>query len=689
MSRSAPSNRKARRAAQKRGKGAGPAQEDVNALVGLYRAGRLEEAIEGARRFTQRWPKQAVGWNVLAASHQSAGRQAEAAEAYRRAIKLEPGNADARNNLGMALAALGELEEAEQAYRGAIAERARFPEALYNLGLVLAERGRTEEARACHEQVLALQPAFVDAHNALGNLHAAEGRATEAEACYRHALQRQPGYAEVHQNLAAALRAQGRLEEALASARAAVERKPAHVDGHNELALVLAASGRPADAEAACDRALELQPGHIGARLNRAQVLRDQGRTDEAEQAYRDALAEEPAHREALMGLGNLLADLGRAEEAQEIYRRAIEIAPDDARLHHHLAVVKRFEPGDPELDAIEAQLAQPGRGDEDRAFLHYAAARAHADAGAGPDTVFAHYAAGARCKRATLDYDVAEDERRLQAIARVFDADWLARHQGEPGPGPRPVFIVGMPRSGTTLVEQMLASHPRVHGGGERSDLDRIVARAEREHGQAFPDWVPGVAPETLADLAGAYREAVLAPVTGVDCVTDKMPANFRYLGLIAAMLPEARMIHVQRDPADTCLSCFTYLFAGRQAFTYDLAELGRYYRAFDALMRHWRAVLPGERLHEVHYEDLVRDPEPVLRGVLEHCGLAWDPRCLEFHRTERTVRTASAEQVRQPLYQHAIGRWQPYRRHLEPLFEALGPLSPDAMTPADGGRR
>ncbi|MDZ7830073.1 MAG: sulfotransferase [Halofilum sp. (in: g-proteobacteria)] len=233
------------------------------------------------------------------------------------------------------------------------------------------------------------------------------------------------------------------------------------------------------------------------------------------------------------------------------------------------------------------------------------------------------------------------------------------------------------MPRSGTTLVEQMLASHPRVHGAGERPDLRALIERADRDHDAPFPQWVAALAPGETASLGRAYCRMVVDP-HGADRVTDKMPANFAYAGLIRLALPNARIIHVRRDPADTCVSCFTYLFSGRQGFTYDLRDLGRYYRAYDALMAHWRDVLPGDFLLEVPYEELVDEPARWIEWMLSHCGLEWDDACLQFHRSERAVRTASAEQVRQPVYRSAIGRWRTYREHLSPLFEALGPLAP-----------
>jgi len=673
-----PSNRKKRRAARKRGKGGAPSQADVEALIGAYRAGRLDEAIAGARRFTQRWPGQAIGWNVLAASQQAAARPDEAVTAYERALELEPDNADAWNNLGLMLAQLGRAQEAAERHARALEVRPQFPKAQYNRGLALAQLGEHEAAEAAFRRVLEERPDFVEAYNELGNLHRAQGDLEAAESAYRRLLDKQPARADVRNNLGHALREQRRFDEAIATFRTALAQQPSSAPLYSGLGLALAEAGYPAEAEDAYQQALAIDPDDRGARLNYARALRDLCRLDEADAAYRAQLERDPDDLEALTGRANLLADRGQSAEAERLYGQALVIEPNNARLHFYRAMVRRFAAVDDELAALEACAREHDDGGEAGAFLRYALAKAYADIGCDPATVFAEYARGAQCRRAAIDYDIAADEAWLRAIAHALGAQQIAALRGDPANGAVPVFIVGMPRSGTTLVEQILASHPRVHAGGERGDVERIVAAQSHAAGCGFPDWVEGIDHATVAALGARYREAVVEPAQGVDRVTDKMPGNFKYLGVIAAMLPEARIVHLQRDAADTCLSCFCQLFAGRQAFTYDLTELGRYYRAYAELMRHWREVLPAGVMLEVRYEDLVGEPEATARAIVAHAGLEWDPQCLAFHERAGSVETASAEQVRQPLYRHAIGRWRPYREQLQPLFEALGPLAP-----------
>lgn len=694
---------------RRKGKGA-PREDEVNALIGLYRAGDFANAAEAARAFTERWPKQAIGWNVLAAAREKLGDAEGAAKAYRRALKLEPENVEAQNNLANALRRAGQPEEALRACRKALALNADHIEAHGNLALILADLGRTQEALAACDRALALRPDMAALHSTRALLLQSLGRFDEAEKTLHDLLEREPRSVEAHGNLANLLRAAGRADEAEAVCqrllelaprdpgprvtlglirldhgdlegaatrfRDALQLDPDAVPALHNLGFVLVRLGRFAEAEKCLRRVLEVDPRHAPTWQDLGNLLMDLGRLEEAESLHRRAVELRPDSPDAYRVLGLTLAVMGRRPDAEAAYRRALELKPEDAESWYHLSSAKRFVEDDPDLAAIEALLERDDLDDEARIFLHYAAVKAYDDIGGHADAVFAHCAEGGRLKRATLDYDVADDEAMFAAMARVFDADWLQRMAGAGDPTPAPVFIVGMPRSGTTLVEQILASHSAVHGAGEREDLERILGPGDPR--RPFPDWMADMSPSSLTALGTAWREAVIDSAPPVERVTDKMPENFRFLGPIAAMLPNARIIHVLRDPGDICLSCYTRWFTAKAPFSYDLVELGRFYRAYEALMGHWRAVLPTGMLLEVRYEDLVDEPEAGARQLVAHCGLEWEPACLEFHRTERAVPTASLMQVRRPMYRDSIERWRPYAEHLKPLFETLGPLAP-----------
>jgi hypothetical protein len=306
--------------------------------------------------------------------------------------------------------------------------------------------------------------------------------------------------------------------------------------------------------------------------------------------------------------------------------------------------------------------------------MLHFGLAKAYDDIGER-ERGFAHLLRGNSAKRCQIEYDEAATLSAFDRIAEVFTPELLATRQNLGDPSPTPVFIVGMPRSGTTLVEQTLASHHAVFGAGERREMAMGVLRlrTERPGAAGFPEAVVTMTGEAFRRLGADYVAALRPLAPDAVRITDKMPGNFAYLGLIRMVLPNARIIHLVRDPVDTSLSCFSKLFTDGMAYSYDLAELGRYHRTYQRLMAHWRSVLPGNALLEVEYEALVEDFEAQARRLVAHCGLEWDPACLEFYKTSRPVQTASMTQVRQPIYRSSVGRWRPDAALLQPLLEAL----------------
>lgn len=680
MSRSgAPKKSKNKRAAgRSRGKPAAPPQGEAEALIGRYRNGRYTEALAEAKTFTERWPEQAVGWNVRATAAQALGQTDEAIRAYRRAARLEPANPATRNNLGLLLLEQGAADAARAEFEAALNHRPGFFEARFNHALALESSGAWPEAERAYRAILEQQPKLAAAHDRLGTVLAQQGQGAAALAAYDQAVHLAPATAGFHLNRGNVLHALGRIEEAERAYRRALELQPAYVEASNNLANLLIDEARLAEAEIAVRAGLEQAPWRTDLLGRLAAILRERGRFDEAIAAGREAVASAPDDAEAHNTLANALADAGDSDAAEAAYRKALELRPDSPEVVYHLATLRK--PADPaaELERVTGLLAKTGWSAEAGAWLHYAAGKLAADSGASADTIFHHYGEGARLRRQTLDYDVDADCRQLAAMAEALPHERIAALAAGGHDDASPVFIVGMPRSGTSLVEQILASHPQVHGAGERRELGSLLTQWHRGRDEPYPTGLAALTPDEVGELGRAYCSALLADAPASERITDKMPGNFAYLGVIAAALPRAPIVHVRRNPLDTCLSCFSYRFAGRQAFSYDFAELGRYYRAYDRLMAHWRAVLPAGQLLEVQYEDLITAPEENTARLLHHCGLTWDARCLDFHRHDRAVRTASAEQVRQPLYRSAIGRWRAYAEHLGPLIEALGPLAP-----------
>ncbi len=540
----------------------------------------------------------------------------------------------------------GRIADAAELYRRALALNPDLADAHNNLGIALAAQGRADAAVAHYERAIALNPSDASAHNNLGVTLADLARNNEAIAHYERAVGLKPDYASAHHNLGMALAAQGRQEEAVAHYRRAVAIQPGHADAHNNLGVALAALGKTGEAVAHYERALALRPDLADIHNNLGVALVEQGRVDEALPHYAAALALNPANVEA----------------------------------HFNRAELKTFRQGDPDLAALEALAGRDDLPPKKMPLIHFALAKALEDTGEY-GRAFEHLRRANDLKRRQVQYDEAGVARLFRRIAAVFGSGLFERFQGEGDPSTVPVFVLGMPRSGSTLIEQILAGHPRIHGAGELPELERAAGAVLNACARpaAWPECVPALDGATLRRIGQAYLARLPAVAEGKVRIVDKLPDNFLMIGLIRLILPNARIIHSVRDPVDTCVSCYSKRFTSGQSFSYDLAELGRYYRCYSELMTHWRAVLPPGAMLEVAYEDVVDDIEGQARRLIEFCGLPWDDRCVSFHETGRTVKTASAAQVRRPLFRSSLQRWRRYEAELGPLLRELGDVVPD----------
>lgn len=438
---------------------------------------------------------------------------------------------------------------------------------------------------------------------------------------------------------------------------------------------------------------------------NRGIAFQGSGDLPEAMRHFATAIVAEPDRSPAYNNFGSLLEGIDQVEMALPYYRRAGRLSPDYAVAHNNLGVALLQSGAIAEAyEAIERAVAlDPKRGrfyrtlaatglvtlssphfanmlelaadiaalpEDERIDLHFALGMIYLEGGAVKESL-PHLLAGNRLKRQRVAYDEKAVLAQFKRIEATFTAEFLAARRGGLSSSV-PIFVLGMPRSGTSLVEQIMASHPRIAGAGELLDLHRL-ADDLRIGSTQFPESTRVTAPDRLSRLAADYLAALRARAPQAERIVDKMPGNFQLIGLIHKALPQAQIIHVRRDPLDTCMSCFSRLFATGLPFTYDLAELGRYHRAYESLMAHWRRVLPAGAMLEIRYEELVADLPAQAQRIIAHCGMAWDDRCVAFHETRRVVKTASAMQVRQPLYDSSIGRWQSLGEALQPLTQEL----------------
>jgi Flp pilus assembly protein TadD len=625
---------------------AAPGQHDALHWLGVL------EHLQGRNDAAERLLEQAAAGRPddplclyhLAEVRRARGRNAEAVAAYRIALKHRPDVADVHFGLGTALLDLGEAGPAAESLRRAVELAPGDPEARNNLGNALAELGEDEAAEAGYRRALALRPEYSGAHLNLGILLARRGRDAEAETCYRAAVATDPASLEARLQLARFLRRIGRLEPALKVLREATALSPDHAAAQNDLGRCLVELGRSEEALAPYRRALELRPDFAEAHFN----------------------------------LGVCLQSLGRFDEAVAAHERALALRPDLAEAHYNLSLIAREGSGDEEVTRLDALLADPDLAEDARVNANFALAALLQRRGEA-DRAFTHYRQGNELKARSQPFDAARYIDYVDSLIATFDGAFFASHASAGTASDRPVLIVGMPRSGTTLVEQILASHPAVHGAGELDDLLRMVDELPERlgGGVVFPECAREIGDELAATLAGEYLDSLRRRSADARRVTDKMTGNYLRLGLVARLLPGARVIHCQRDPLDTCLSCYFQNFARGLSFSYDLGHLGLVYRQYERLMTHWRDVLPLPIL-DLRYEDLIADQEAASRRIVAFCDLPWDDSCLRFHEEERQVRTASFWQVRQPLYASSVGRWRAFAAHLGPLFEALGEPGP-----------
>lgn len=419
-------------------------------------------------------------------------------------------------------------------------------------------------------------------------------------------------------------------------------------------------------------KALAISPDYVEAHNSLGNALKDLGRADAALASYRTALVLAPDRAELHCNLGTALAEIGDLDAAIASFRHAVALKPDFAEAHRHLAGIKKHTDHDGDIQAMELAFARPELPDGQRMHLAFGLGKAFENL-RQYDAAFSFFAEGNRIRKNTRRTSVDLHGNFFAKLAEVCGSSLFARHPAAGCQDETPIFVVGMLRSGTTLVEQILASHPEVHGAGELDSLSRVISATVGSTNSAdIPEWIRCAESVQLEPAGLNYIAAIRSRASDSRFITDKMPGNFKHIGLIKLMLPHAKVIHCRRDPADTCLSIFKTYFTQQHDHVHDLVDLGRYYRFYAELMAHWHSVLPGF-VHEVEYEKMVADPAGETRALVEFCGLEWDDACLAFHQTVRQVATASAGQVRRPLYKDSVRLWKRYETQLAPLLESL----------------
>lgn len=538
------------------------------------------------------------------------------------------------------------------------------------------QSGHFDEARDLCRDILSLDPHYPDANNLMGLLYIQSREPMKAVRHIKRALRADRENAQAHYNLGVAYKDLERMPEAAKAFAEAALLDDDKTEYQSSLGNALRLSGQHAEAVQILERAVRKASGNQGLRLNLALAQNDLGTTlirkGDTQQAVRHflrAIELEPGHAQAYMNLGLTLEQLGELENASRNYKAAIKAQPGFADAHFQLAHLRTHRSSKSEISAMKRLLEKPGTDRKDKLHLAYGLGFALESAERYPEA-FSYMTQAHRLQDDRSSFDIGAASKRFDKIQHIFSKERLAKPEASGLPDERPVFIVGMPRSGTTLAEQVLASHPSVHGKGEFMALARATRLVSPR--QPYPVGLEQLSKDQLDAAAEAYLHELTAGAGDALRVTDTTPMNFLLTGFASMMLPGARFVFCTRDPMDNCLSVYRQMLTGANEFTHTLENLGAYYRLHRDLLNHWESALPG-RVFRLQYEDLIRDNENQVGKVLEFCGLPFDDRCLKFYETDRVVRSPSAAQVRQPVYDTSIGAWKHYEKELGPLMEAL----------------
>jgi tetratricopeptide (TPR) repeat protein len=648
-------------------------------LAEPYRAqGQFDRAIGCCRTALRLFPQYPDALCNLGLALQGLGRHAEAAEQFRRALELSADLGSAHNNLGISLRELGRSAEALTAFRRAVDLNPKAPSAQTNLGQLLVDSGHAEEGLPHCEEAVRLQPNRAPLRQNLGNALRALERLVEARAAYLEALRLDPNLALAHAHLGLALQQEGQLDDAVPWLKQAVELQPGNADFWEYLAELHGELEESADAIPCWERVLALAPRRATAHNGLGWVLQDEGRLSEAAEHFTTALRLQPDYAGAQLNLGGLYEEQGEMAAAESAFREALHLQPGYALPHARLATLLRGRLPEADFAALKERLADPGLAEGPRARLRFALAHvldARGDYAEAAECLRQANAASLALDRARQRaYTPADHERFVDGLLAGFTPEFFARTAGAGTRTRRPIFVFGLPRSGTTLIEQVLASHSKVHGAGElrlaRQSFEAIPATLGRSD-LPLP-CLGDLNAEAIGRLARQHEDRLVARAGGAfERIVDKMPDNTMYLGLLATLFPEATFIHCRRDLRDVAVSCWMTDFRSIR-WASDPEHIASRFCQYRRLMEHWGRVLPA-RIHEVEYEDTVADLEGVARRLVAACGLEWEPACLDFHSSSRPVRTASLTQVRQPIYQRSVARWKHYEQELAALFAAL----------------
>jgi tetratricopeptide (TPR) repeat protein len=598
---------------------------------------------------------------------------AQAIDFLKQAVAIEPDFAKAQTDLGNAYLFTNDYENAVVHLRRSIEIEPENETAFYGLADALLHTGRGKEADEVLEKAFLLNPD--KGKLAKAGEYIQQNKHKAAEKLTREVLRRNPENVDAMRMLAKLAMQANIFKEAEKLLRRVIELVPALHGTYLDLAQCLREQDKYDEAVEYAKKAIRLRPDKAQSYSVLASLLAAGSRTHEAIEAYKACLEFRKDSSNIYLGYGHVLKTAGKQNEGIKAYKDAIRVKAHNGEAYWSLANLKTYPFSDDEIIEMESILDDKDLDDENRVHFLFSLAKAYEDQ-KNYEKAFHYYNEGNTTQRMHISYDPVQTEVLHEDIKKVFTREFLSSKKNLGNPDPSPIFIVGLPRSGSTLIEQILSSHSQVDGTSELPDLSKVVMSLNKQRrAKGYPSAVAELEDEEFYQLGSKYIESTKRVRRGAPYFTDKMPNNFPTIGFLSLFLPNARVINAMRHPLDSCMGCYKQHFARGQTFTYDLMELGEFYLEYHSIMQYWHSVLPGKIL-DVQYELMVTDQEAQTRRLLEYCGLPWEDACLNFHETDRPVRTASSEQVRQPIYESSLNTWCRYESHLQDLIEILKPV-------------
>lgn len=642
-----------------------PSPEDCNALLKLLENGQNSEAVNSAMALIQQYPNNQFAWKILGVANNILGKREEALVANQKATEIEPEDFEAHNNLGNSLKNLGQLQEAVNSFKKAISINPNYSQAYFNLGNVFNRLGETNKAIKYFRKAILLNTNYTNAYNNLGLLLKNTGRLIEAEKCFRKAILLNPNFFLAHNNLGNALQKQNRFEESLISYKNAIAISSGYAEVYYNMGNVLKELGRLEESIISYKKAISLKPNYSNAFNNLALALERLGMLDNSEKFYRLAISSDPKNFNAFNNLGNILKSIGQIDKAKSCFEKAVDINSDFVSAYYNLSEIKTFKDRDKHFTKMHEIYLNQNLTEKESCLINFALAKANEDL-QNFEQSYLHYLKGNEMRRKILNYDFKNDITLFDQIKA--NSKLIFEHSlniNDLKVSLIPVFIVGMPRSGTTLVEQIISSHSKVTGAGELSFID--------EFGGNLGKGISKISKSSLLDFRKKYLEKLKKISEGNMIITDKLPQNFRYIGLIASAFPEAKIIHVQRNPNAVCWANFKQYFSqSGLGYTYSLKDVVSYYSLYDNLMKYWIKML-GQKIYNLDYETLVEHQEIETRQLINYLNLEWDYKCLAPQDNKKTVSTASNVQVRKKVYKGSSQQWLKFKPFLNGAFDEL----------------